>query len=167
VQRLAIDLLTVGANGAAQSPGIGTIAVRCARTAPTKVLLGPEHAGGKFDRVVAGADLSGLTRGVLEQALRLTRLRENVDRRRVERDGVDAQHDLIERAEYGRGIVRSAQETSADLFVRGTTGRSALGYVPPGTTAEKVLREVGCSGLTVKLPDIPPRPATELEARSA
>lgn len=74
VTRLDVDLLAVGVNGSSQSSGLGTIAVRCARKAPTKVLLVPEHAAEKFTSVVACVDFSELTHGVLEQAMRVARL---------------------------------------------------------------------------------------------
>lgn len=54
---------------------------------------------------------------------------------------------------YSSGIVRYASESGTDLVVTGTTNRSGLAYMLLGTTAEKVIREVGCAVLAVK-----PRP---------
>lgn len=51
---------------------------------------------------------------------------------------------------YSTGIVRFAEDTKTDLVVTGTTGRSRIAYMLLGTTAEKVIREVGCAVLAVK-----------------
>lgn len=51
---------------------------------------------------------------------------------------------------YSDGIVRFAEESKSDLVVTGTTGRTGLAYMLLGTTAEKVIREVGCAVLAVK-----------------
>jgi nucleotide-binding universal stress UspA family protein len=51
---------------------------------------------------------------------------------------------------YSDGIVRHATESQTDLVVTGTTGRTGLAYLLLGTTAEKVIREVGCAVLAVK-----------------
>jgi len=53
---------------------------------------------------------------------------------------------------YGEGIVEYARLIGADLVVLGTTGRTALATMLLGTTAEKVMRDVGCAVLAVKLP---------------
>jgi nucleotide-binding universal stress UspA family protein len=57
---------------------------------------------------------------------------------------------------YGDGIVEHARFIGADLVVLGTTGRTALATMLLGTTAEKVMRDVGCAVLAVKLPDAGP-----------
>lgn len=51
---------------------------------------------------------------------------------------------------YSDGIIHFAEESEADLVVTGTTGRSGFAYMLLGTTAEKVIREVGCAVLAVK-----------------
>lgn len=51
---------------------------------------------------------------------------------------------------YSDGIVKHATESKTDLVVTGTTGRSGLAYMLLGTTAEKVIRDVGCAVLAVK-----------------
>lgn len=51
---------------------------------------------------------------------------------------------------YSDGIVRHATESQTDLVVTGTTNRTGLAYMLLGTTAEKVIREVGCAVLAVK-----------------
>ncbi len=54
---------------------------------------------------------------------------------------------------YGRPheqILTLAREHSADLLVMGSTGRTGLARILMGSVAEKVLREVPCSMVTVK-----------------
>jgi len=51
---------------------------------------------------------------------------------------------------FSDGIIRFAEESKTDLVVTGTTGRSGFAYMLLGTTAEKVIREVGCPVLAVK-----------------
>lgn len=60
--------------------------------------------------------------------------------------------ELVKHAEFGEGIVQYAMDHEAQLVITGTTGRTALGYVLLGTTAEKVMRSVGCAVLAVKQP---------------
>ncbi|MEQ8770016.1 MAG: universal stress protein [Phycisphaerales bacterium] len=55
-------------------------------------------------------------------------------------------------ADFSTGIVGFARDHDADLVVLGTTGRTALAYMLLGTTAEKVMRSIGCAVLAVKLP---------------
>ncbi len=49
-------------------------------------------------------------------------------------------------------ILRVAQETSCDLIVMGTHGRTGLGRLLMGSVAEEVLRKARCPVLTVKTP---------------
>lgn len=58
--------------------------------------------------------------------------------------------ELLHHADYGRAIVDYANASSADLVVLGTTGRSGLAYALLGTTAEKVMRDVGTAVLAIK-----------------
>lgn len=51
---------------------------------------------------------------------------------------------------YSDAIVRHATETHTNLVVTGTTNRTGIAYMLLGTTAEKVIREVGCAVLAVK-----------------
>jgi nucleotide-binding universal stress UspA family protein len=54
---------------------------------------------------------------------------------------------------YGRPheqILTLAREQGADLLVMGSTGRTGLARILMGSVAEKVLREVPCSAVTVK-----------------
>ena len=51
---------------------------------------------------------------------------------------------------YSEGIVRHAADSGTSLVALGTTGRSGIAYLLLGTTAEKVIREVGCAVLAVK-----------------
>jgi nucleotide-binding universal stress UspA family protein len=50
-------------------------------------------------------------------------------------------------------IIRLAQETSCDLIVIGTHGRTGLRRVLLGSVAEQVLRGAACPVVTVKAPD--------------
>jgi nucleotide-binding universal stress UspA family protein len=67
-------------------------------------------------------------------------------------EGTNVEFRLISRPDFGAAIVDHATRTGSRLVVAGTTGRSALGYMLLGTTAEKVLRAVGCAVLAVKPP---------------
>ncbi|MEQ8764282.1 MAG: universal stress protein [Planctomycetota bacterium] len=49
-----------------------------------------------------------------------------------------------------REIIELAKERGADLIVIGTHGRSGLGHLLIGSTAEKVVREAPCPVLTVR-----------------
>lgn len=49
-----------------------------------------------------------------------------------------------------REITELAKERGADLIVIGTHGRSGLGHLLIGSTAEKVVREAPCPVLTVR-----------------
>lgn len=49
-------------------------------------------------------------------------------------------------------IVRYAGESSMDVIVIGTHGRTGQERLKMGSVAEKVMREAGCSVLVVKLP---------------
>jgi len=57
--------------------------------------------------------------------------------------------ELVEAVSYGRGIVGYAQQIAADLVVLGTLGHTNLRYAIMGSTAERVLRELRCSVMTV------------------
>ena len=52
-------------------------------------------------------------------------------------------------------ILRVAQETSADLIVMGTHGRTGLERLLMGSVAEEVLRKATCPVLTIKRPPGP------------
>jgi nucleotide-binding universal stress UspA family protein len=204
------DLLAIGINGASERSGIGTVAIRCVRKAPTKVLLVPAGQEGTFESIVACIDFSRLAQPVLQQALRVSHLdggsvtalhvyqapwerarwgsvpedacRLDKELRRVlsaqlreavipldkEASGVDLRLEVSCNPDHGEGIVEFAGRAHSDLVVLGTTGRSALAYfVLLGTTAEKVIRDIGCAVLAVKLPvKLPPSTsfATEAEA---
>jgi len=55
-------------------------------------------------------------------------------------------------------ILRSAEETNADLIVMGTHGRTGLRRLLMGSVAEQVVRRAGCPVLTVKTPFAEPLP---------
>lgn len=54
---------------------------------------------------------------------------------------------------YGQGIAQYAKEVKADLVILGTRGHTSLRYVLLGSTAERLLRELPCSVLTVRPTD--------------
>lgn len=54
---------------------------------------------------------------------------------------------------YGQGIAQYAKEVKADLVILGRRGQTTLRYVLLGSTAERLLRELPCSVLTVPPPD--------------
>jgi nucleotide-binding universal stress UspA family protein len=195
VDETQADLLAIGVNGASERTGIGTVAIRCVRKSPAKVLLVPPDQDSAFRNIVACVDFSRLAHPVLHQALRVSHLdggsvtalhvyqvpwerarwgsvpecasQLDHELRRVlsaqlgevlaplntEAEGVDLQLEVTRNPDHGEGIVEFAGRNDADLVVLGTTGRSALAYfVLLGTTAEKVIRDIGCAVLAVKLP---------------
>lgn len=66
------DLLVLGVTGSSMIPmGAGTLATKCLRKAPTKVMLVHEGRTGPFRKVVAGVDFSEQSREAVAQALRV------------------------------------------------------------------------------------------------
>jgi len=57
---------------------------------------------------------------------------------------------LVEHTSDGRGISDFAKKHAADLLIIGTQGRTNLGDVLLGSTAERVLKQAPCSILTVR-----------------
>jgi universal stress protein A len=51
-----------------------------------------------------------------------------------------------------REIIRMADKTAASMIVLGTHGRSGLGRLVFGSTAERVVRVAHCPVLTVPMP---------------
>jgi len=51
---------------------------------------------------------------------------------------------------YGQGIVQYAKEVKADFAILGTRGHASLRYLLLGSAAERLLRELPCSALTVR-----------------
>ena len=76
------------------------------------------------------------------------RLREEADR--IAATGVSVQTHLAE-APAATSVVRVAAEVGADWIVVGTHGRTGLQHVLLGSVAERVVRLVPCSVLTVKV----------------
>ncbi|HEY9173502.1 MAG TPA: universal stress protein [Verrucomicrobiae bacterium] len=75
VKESAADLLVLGVNGSSMIPmGAGTLATKCLRKAPTKVLLVHEGHSGPFRRIVAGVDFSEASCAAVTQALRVATL---------------------------------------------------------------------------------------------
>lgn len=58
----------------------------------------------------------------------------------------------IEQGSPGEKIVRVAEETSTDLIVMGTHGRTGLGRLLLGSVAEQVMRKAPCPVMTVRMP---------------
>jgi universal stress protein A len=65
------------------------------------------------------------------------------------------------------GILRVAEETSADLIVMGTHGRTGLSRLFMGSVAEQVVRQARCPVLTLKAPFAAAAPAAEAGAAVA
>jgi nucleotide-binding universal stress UspA family protein len=66
-------------------------------------------------------------------------------------ENIRTDHILLE-GDPASEIVNFARESSSDLIVMGTHGRSGLERLLMGSVAEKVMREAPCSVLVVKLP---------------
>jgi nucleotide-binding universal stress UspA family protein len=64
---------------------------------------------------------------------------------------IPVDHRLFE-GDPASGIVRVARETSCDLIVLGTHGRTGLERLLMGSVAEQVVRKALCPVLTVKAP---------------
>jgi nucleotide-binding universal stress UspA family protein len=77
--------------------------------------------------------------------------REQLDRLRLPRPDVRAERRL-EEGEAVEEILRVARDIGADLIVLGTHGRTGLGRLLMGSTAETVVRKASCPVLTVKAP---------------
>jgi universal stress protein E len=72
VRETKADLLVLGVTGSSMIPmGAGTLATKCLRKAPTKVMLVHEGHTGPFRKVVAGVDFSEQSREAVAQALRV------------------------------------------------------------------------------------------------
>lgn len=70
VRETSADLLVLGVNGSSMIPmGAGTLATKCLRKSPSKVLLVHERQTGPFRSVVAGVDFSEQSREAVRQAL--------------------------------------------------------------------------------------------------
>ncbi len=59
---------------------------------------------------------------------------------------------------YGQGIAGFARKIEADLIIVGARGRTNLRYVTLGSTAERLLRVLPCSVLTVRAPEVEVNP---------
>jgi nucleotide-binding universal stress UspA family protein len=65
--------------------------------------------------------------------------------------GIRVRHVLLE-GDPAEQIVRYAAESSMDMIVMGTQGRTGMERLLLGSVAEKVLRDATCSVLVVKMP---------------
>ena len=77
------------------------------------------------------------------------RLEEFVD----QHEGFNLRCVLFPWSSYGQGIAQYAQEVRADLVILGTRGQTTLRYLLLGSTAERLLRELPCSVLTIPPPN--------------
>jgi nucleotide-binding universal stress UspA family protein len=189
------DLLVLGTRGSV-GRGVGTLATKCVRKVPTKVMLVDEAAGGDpFETVLVCLDFSETSALALEQAVRIAvhdgsrlvaahvyygpwhqlhyraptpeaspefraqylrelnrNLERALDKHRDVLGTIEVGVELCEHPSYGEGIIELAGEIGADLVVLGTRGRTGLRYVLLGSTAERVLRSLPSSVLTVKPP---------------
>lgn len=64
---------------------------------------------------------------------------------------IKVEHRLLE-GEPAAEILRTAEETKADLIVMGTHGRTGVGRLLLGSVAELVVRNAPCPVVTVKMP---------------
>jgi nucleotide-binding universal stress UspA family protein len=72
VRETQVDLLVLGVTGSSMIPmGAGTLATKCLRKVPTKVMLVREGHSGPFRKVVACVDFSEQSREAVAQALRV------------------------------------------------------------------------------------------------
>lgn len=72
VRETQADLLVLGVSGSSMVPmGAGTLATKCLRKAPTKVMLVHERQAGPFRRIIACVDFSEQSREAAVQALRV------------------------------------------------------------------------------------------------
>jgi nucleotide-binding universal stress UspA family protein len=67
----------------------------------------------------------------------------------------------LEEGEPVSEILAVANQTSADLIVMGTHGRTGLGWLLMGSVAEQVVRQAPCPVLTVRTPFHEAAPAVE------
>lgn len=71
IRDVSADLLILGSHGASPSHrGAGTLAAKCVRKAPTKVMLVRENCARPFARIAACIDFSDSSSLVIEQAIR-------------------------------------------------------------------------------------------------
>jgi len=78
-------------------------------------------------------------------------LREQLHQVKPADPNVAVEHRLFE-GDAPTEILRTAQETKADVIVLGTHGRTGLARVVMGSVAEQVVRKAPCPVLTVKAP---------------
>jgi universal stress protein E len=72
VREIKADLLVLGVSGSSMIPmGAGTLATKCLRKVPAKVMLVHERQTGPFRRIVACVDFSEQSREAVTQALRV------------------------------------------------------------------------------------------------
>jgi universal stress protein A len=75
----------------------------------------------------------------------------NLEEIRSPDGSVNVEHHLVE-GEPAKEIVRLATEMDCDMIVMGTHGRTGLGRLFIGSTAEAVVRHATCPVLTLKTP---------------
>ena len=76
---------------------------------------------------------------------------ENLENIRSSDGSIEVEHHLVE-GEAAKEIVRLATEMDCDMIVMGTHGRTGLGRLLMGSTAEAVVRRAPCPVLTLKTP---------------
>jgi universal stress protein E len=129
--------ILVAVDGAAPSPEVLLTAAALARSFVAELCLlnvvpAGEGFGSRRTQEVAAKSVAGF-----EAALR-----------RVDMHGVA--HAVVERrGKPAVEIVGAAEELDADLLILGSAGRTGLSRIVHGNTAEKILRQVPCSMLTV------------------
>ena len=194
VRDVSADLLILGSHGTSPSHGgAGTLAAKCVRKAPTKVMLVRETSARRFTRIAACIDFSDSSTLIMEQAIRCAqqdgaamdvlhafsppwkvlhymsptpqaspdfqkqfrdhlsaRLEKFLQRYESETGALNVEHHLVGANNVKSGIVEYLESSGADLVVIGTRGRSWLGGILIGTTAEAIVRDSPCSVLAIK-----------------
>lgn len=67
-------------------------------------------------------------------------------------ENIEVTYRLLAHPGYGHGIVEYSKKDNVDLVVLGTRGQTNLRYLFLGRTAERVLKDVDCSVLTIPTP---------------
>jgi nucleotide-binding universal stress UspA family protein len=74
---------------------------------------------------------------------------------------------LLKEGDAAKVILSTAQDSSCDLIVMGTYGKTGQARQLMGSVAEEVMQKASCPVLTVKVPLIEPRPTEQLAPEEA
>ena len=73
VRDVSADLLVLGSNGTVHTDAVGTVASKCVRKAPTKVMLVRDPHRTPYTKIVACVDFSEASRAAVTQAMHVAR----------------------------------------------------------------------------------------------